>query len=421
MNLNNLSMNYKIVFGISTVTILTLIFKYIKNLLNPDKSLSEGQVGGINQIISNRYTGDTNSSDQNGLHSLSQITNKLINDRREDKKYTQDMIKILNGLYDKLGEFNHIYQERMFENLIPSQIKKTIIHLSSRTLGNKKQQHKFMIASTDNPGLRKFKNVINFKLLAAQIPYVPHNIYLGDGNSHRLGYTGAEGDKDVDIPLGYYTIHTLINAINGKFDGIAKFGFLQTTQFITITTKISAITINPIKYPLFKRLGFQEKFTLDHLNNLKVADGFPDLSIRYIDILYKGNSPSADTLTNTDPILKRIPLDGQPGEIIYYDTPVSDYHSQELYPPDASSNLNELTFNFKTPDGSEYDFQGLHYDLKIEITELVEPTLLHELTEHRERDKQIFLDNGGSNELGTMNYTASDMDTNAWQKVSDAR
>ena len=32
MNLNNLSMNYKIILGISTVTILTLIYQYIKNL-----------------------------------------------------------------------------------------------------------------------------------------------------------------------------------------------------------------------------------------------------------------------------------------------------------------------------------------------------------------------------------------------------
>ena len=419
MNLNNLSMNYKIVFGISTVTILTLIFKYIKNLLYPDKSLSEGQVGGINQIISNRYTGDTNTSDQNGLHSLSQITNKLINDRREDKKYTQDMIKILNGLYDKLGEFNHIYQERMFENLIPSQIKKTIIHLSSTTLPiGKRQQHKFMIASTDNPGLRKFKNVINFKLLAAQIPYVPHNIYIGDGNSHRLGYTGAQSEEHT-IDEGKYTIHHLINEINKGFTDI-KFGLIHVSHFITIETKSStAITIDPTKYPLFKRLGFHDTISL-LAGVIRPATSLPDLSIRYIDILYKGNSPSADTLTTDYPILKRIPFNGQPGEIIYYDTPVSDYHSQELYPPDASSNLNELTFNFKTPDGSEYDFQGLHYDLKIEITELVEPTLLHELTEHRERDKQRFFDNEGSNELGDMNYTASDMDTNAWQNVRDA-
>ena len=35
MNLNNLSMNQKIVIGISSVTILTLIYQYMKNLFYP--------------------------------------------------------------------------------------------------------------------------------------------------------------------------------------------------------------------------------------------------------------------------------------------------------------------------------------------------------------------------------------------------
>ena len=402
MNLNNLSMNYKIVFGISTVTILTLIFKYIKNLLNPDKSLSEGQVGGTNQIISNRYTGDTNSSDQNDFYGLSQITNKLINDRREDKKYTQDMIKILNGLYDKLGEFNHIYQERMFENLIPSQIKKTIIHLSS--IKNEANNHTFQISSNDNSGLRGFKNVINFKLLEAQIPYVPHNIYMGDrvGTHYMLGL--SNGSK-VQIDEGNYTIHRLISKINERFESTGvKFKYHNHTHFISVKVEgghlPENVTIVPENYPLFKRLGFARDLVLSDI--YQDAHGLPDLSIHYIDILYKGNSPSADTLTNDASILKRIPLNGQHGDIIYYTTPVSDYHSQELYQPDATANIHELTFNFKRHDGTEYDFKGLHYDLKIEITELVEPTLLNELTEHRERDKQRFLDNEGSNELGTM-------------------
>jgi hypothetical protein len=276
-----------------------------------------------------------------------------------------------------------------------------------------------VIASTDNAGLRRFKNVINFKLLAAQIPYVPHNIYIGDGNSNRLGCSGGNvEDIDVEIPEGKYTINHLIHEINRRFTGI-KFSYNHVSHFITIESTSGTITIEPIKYPLFKRLGFHETIQIN-AGTPHTSNNLPDLSIHYIDILYKGNSPSADTLTNDAAILKRIPLDGQPGDIIYYESPVSDYHSQELYHPDATANMSELTFNFKRHDGTKYDLQGLHYDLKIEITELVEPTLLNELTEHRERDKQIFLDNEGSNELGTMNYTASDMDTNAWQNVRDA-
>lgn len=402
MNLNNLSMNYKIVFGISTVTILTLIFKYIKNLVYSDNSLLEGQPVGINQIISNRYVRGMNSTDQNDIHGLSQMTEKLINDRQEDKKYTKNMIKILNGLYDKLGEFNHIYQERMFENLIPSQIRKTIIHLSSIDLVGEPPD-KFRIASTDNAGLRGFKNVINFKLLAAQIPYVPHNIYNGDGNSNTLGFS-PNLESCLALKEGTYTIHNLINAINkcaGKT--FATFKYDTFTHFISVqppSPHVDGWTIDPDKYPLFRRLGFINVYTPPEggAATLHQAPCLPDLSIHYIDILYNGNSPSADTLTNDAAILKRIPLNGQPGDIIYYTAPVSDYHSQELYHPDSTANMSELTFNFKRDDGSKYDFKGLHYDLKIEITELIEPTLLNELTEYRERDKQIFFKKKGSNE-----------------------
>ena len=389
MNLNNLSMNYKIVFGISTVTILTLIFKYIKNLLNPDKSLSEGQPSGMNQIVRNRYAGDMTSINQNDFLSLSQITTKLINDRQEDKKYTKNMVNILNELYDKLGEFNHIYQERMFENLIPSQIRKTIIHLSSINLEGGPPD-KFRIASYTTSGLRGFKNVINFKLLEAQIPYVPHNIYSGDGNSDKLGFEGQYGVtiSEVKIPEATYTINNLINTINKVFYSSVTFKYNNLTHFISVKGSTDGdVYIRPEAYPLFKRLGFGSDLVLS--GSYQEAPGLPDLSIHYIDILYKGNSPSADTLTNDDSILKRIPLNGQPGDIIYYTAPVSDYHSQELYHPDATANIHELTFNFKRHDGTEYDFKGLHYDLKIEITELVEPTLLNELAEHRERDKQI--------------------------------
>jgi len=402
MNLNNLSMNYKIILGLSTVTILTLIFQYIKNLLNPNKRLLEGQVPGMDTIISNRYgesRGTNNNSVGIGASSAEYIS-----------EGTDKQVKLLQGLYDELGEFNHIYQERLFENLIPSQISKTIIHLSSINVeGN---QHIFPIASNDNAGLREFKNVINFKLLGAQIPYVPHNIYknpVGGDNSNVLKYN----EESYVIEEGYYTIYTLINTINNKLSasntGVAL-SFNNVTKFITLNGSLTHFD----ETPLSKKLGLDAK-------NVALKT-IPDLSIHYIDIIYQNSHPRAATLTNDDgAVLKRIPLNGQPGDMIYYNTPESDYHSQELFNPDAGANLSDLTFNFKRHDGSEYDFKGLHYDLKIEITELVEPTLLNELTSHMRRDKERFFDNEGSNKLGTIDYNTSDMDTNAWVEVSDAR
>jgi len=379
MNLNNLSMNYKIVFGISTVTILTLIFQYIKNLLNPNKRLLEGQV---EQTI-NRY-GQNASVNQNNSTGIGQTSASYI--QGESKK----QVKLLQGLYDELGEFNHVYQERMFENLIPSQIKKTIIHLSSINVSVPKNT--FKIASTDNTGLRQFKNVINFKLLGAQIPYVPHNIYKsssGEVDSNVIKYDG----NTYVIEEGYYTIYTLINTINNKLNASntgVVLSFNNVTKFITLNDPNDAFDFNT---PLSKKLG---------LNGKNASQTIPDLSIHYIDIVYPDAHPRAATLTSDQgSVLKRIPLKGQPGDMIYYNTPESDYHSQELFNPDAGANLSELTFNFKRHDGSEYDFKGLHYDLKIEITELVEPTLLNELASHMRRDKERFFDNEGSIELTT--------------------
>ena len=61
-------------------------------------------------------------TNNNNTHGLSKSSEQL-----------NDQINLLKGIYDELGEFNHIYQERMFENLIPSQIKKTIVYSISMT------------------------------------------------------------------------------------------------------------------------------------------------------------------------------------------------------------------------------------------------------------------------------------------------
>ena len=82
MNLNNLSMNYKIILGISTVTILTLIYQYIKNLFNPNKRLLEGQNNTItnnnitnsNTILDERYGEVTNNSTNNSTNETRCVT-----------------------------------------------------------------------------------------------------------------------------------------------------------------------------------------------------------------------------------------------------------------------------------------------------------------------------------------------------------
>ena len=94
-------------------------------------------------------------------------------------------------------------------------MRKTIIHLSSVNLQNK-NEHKYGLASTDNSGLRRFQNVINFKLLSAQIPYVPHNIYNSTINGAVTNDLKFNSSYLITIEEGYYTIYSLINTINNK-------------------------------------------------------------------------------------------------------------------------------------------------------------------------------------------------------------
>ena len=389
-------MNYKIILGISTVTILTLIYQYIKNIFNPNKRLLEGQELNRDRILDDRYSGSADAINRNPERGLYLSSASLVGQLKQQESQT----RLLRGLYDELGEFNHIYQERLFENLIPTQIKKTIVHLSSVDHPN----NTFDLASNKTSGLSTFKNVVNLKLLSAQIPYVPHNIYNSSGTStNSLNFNGI----DVSIEEGYYTIYTLINTINNKLSASwipVTLTFDNITKFITITAGGGvSITTNP----LFKRLGF----TNDENSTTITATNIPDLSIHFIDIVYDNVHPRAATITTDDGnILKRIPLNGQPGDMIYYDTPHSDYISQELFNPDINSNISNIELQFKRNDGSLYDFKGLHYDLKIEVTELVEPTLLNELATHMRRDRERFLDNEGSNEIGGIDYVLGNMD-----------
>ena len=406
MNLNNLSMNYKILLGISSITIITLIFQYIKNVFNPKRKMIEGQEVDVGEgawvneairketIARRRYGGEMGP--KNDSHGLSKDAEKLF-DRTVESQV--NMVTLLQGIYNELGEFNPIYQEKMFEKLIPTQMNKTIIHLSSidhTKVSGEIGNYTFDLANTNTSGLRKFSNIINLKLLSAQIPYIPHNIYKGDKKNNFLKFNAPE----IEIDEGKYTIYSLINKINSLLTNIT-FGFDPITQYIKITNNSGdKITIDNETYPLFKRLGFHENDTpIDHTASY-TSPSIPDISIHYIDILTPDIHPRGYTLTNDDStILKRIPLIGSMGELIHYQVDFSDYTSQELFQPDTSSSLPTLKVALKRHDGSLYDLKDLHFDLKIEITELVEPTLLNELASHMRRDRERFLDQEGNNSI----------------------
>ena len=366
MDLNNLSMNYKIILGISSLTILILVFQYIKNLFKPKKVILEGVTNTLNTPSNNI------NNNNNGLNT---IKSEIFDEINNNIKNQSDNI---NNFFEKFKDFHHKHFKNMYENKIPNKIKKKIIHLSSIDFPN----NEFNLASPDISGLDSLKHVINFKLLEAQIPYVPHNIY----NSNNI--LKFNSSYSVTINEGHYTIYSLLNTINNKLSASGSnisLTFNNITKFITINNP-NTITIDTTSYPLFKKLGFESN-TYD--SNI-TATNIPDLSIHYLDIIFNDiPTPAATHTTNNSNILKRIPFNGQPGDIIYYRVADSDYLSQEAFYPGKNIDISTIKLNFKRNDGTEYDFKGLNYDLKIEVTEVIDKSILidHFQNSVEERDK----------------------------------
>ena len=403
MILSNLNTNHKIMIGVSAITLLAIIYKYVQNMFRPKQKMIEGQMS-----FDERY-GTTVTNQNSGL--LGQSASYILANLDE---HTSKNNILLQGIYDELGEFNHIYQEKLFEELVPTQIKKTIIHLSSidhdDTHNGTAGVYKFQL--NGKSGLNIFKNVINIKLLGAQMPYVPYNIYEEklDGVPANELYFNA---STVKVIPGYYTIYSLISTINAQMSGQSiqgNFSFDNITKLV----KLSGGSISE-RGILYKKLGFGK----DNLTSS--ASYIADLSIHYIDISYGNIHPKSATLTNNDGnILKRIPLNGQPGDIIYYDAPHSDYLSQELFKPDINSNISEIDIIMNRHDNTGYNLMGLHFDLKLEITELVEPTLLTEIESHMKRDKERFFQKDGGSEFSAQAQgTNTDTGTIIFQQNMD--
>ena len=175
-----------------------------------------------------------------------------------------------------------------------------IYHLKNLIILNTKN-HKFLL--NNKTGLRRFKNVINIKLLEASIPYVPYNIW-NSGNHNKLNFN----ETIISINEGYYYIKELINEINSKLtNNNISFKYHCNTKNISITNNSNIpINIKPSEYSLFKRLGFHNDINNGNNGTSKLGK-VVDLSIPYIDIIYKKITPSNANLTDEhDNLLKRI-------------------------------------------------------------------------------------------------------------------
>ena len=264
-----------------------------------------------------------------------------------------------------LVENNHI------EQFYPKKIKKHIFYFDSRKIKEKSffgsgldPHYQFNLGNTDSL-FAPIKNPINIKCLGVQIPYVPHNIYKDIQN---LSFF----DSIDIIDEGYYTIYTLINKINTTFsDTVLTFDNVSKYVKITNASTSASMTINTVHYPLFKKLGFQNGSYTIYPSGSLVGTNIPDISIHYIDISCDQLSTGQLEYTYEKNIFKRIPFNNAIGDIIYYETPYSEYLKDNNKNVSNSDNLSSLTFRFKRDDDTYYDLKGLHFNIRLEITENV--------------------------------------------------
>jgi len=400
MILSNLNTNHKIILGVSAITLLTIIYKYIQNIFKPKQNMIEGLVEGQQDMTFEERYGENNNTLNSNYNS-----NRLgvsSTERANSEQWWLQQLELLKGIYDELGELNHIYQERMFEDFIPSQIKKSNIHLysSDHIFDEDENAYIFDLSDEIHPHTRVFNSVCNIKLLSITMPFIPYNIWVGDnGISNKINFT----DTEYTIPEGSYTMSSLLTAIQ-TFYVVTDLKFEQdsTSKQITVTNSsniLRTIVINTVSYPLLGRLGFIHgawSFT----DNL-VAQNLPDLSVPFIDIIMEDMHPERSTTTTHELILKRLYMTGNLGDIIYYNMSPNEYAGTDNSFPDITSNIHEIKIKLKRHDKNHYDLKGLPFDLHFEITEMVEPTLLNELGAHMRRDKQRFIKQG----QGDQSYT----------------
>lgn len=368
-----LTTNMKVLLGLSTLTLFSLIYMYIKNKFNPKKI--EGQTI-VNNNTSKNNLNSNNSTNSNLVNSqhISLLTGvvNLLNDLNDNFSTKMD---ILNDNTITLTNNTDIVKNNIYESIIPRNLTKKKLYLSSKDVTFNKSDNIYLFNLSDDKTLPfPIERVINIRCISVQIPYIPHNIYKGDNSTHnKLKFN----TNHITIPEGQYTIFTLINTINiSQTD--AKLTFNSTTKYITIEKLIgSSITIYPSIYPLFKRLGFTSDISISASST---ASNLPDLSIHYIDVISDSISKShSESTLFSNNILMRVPFNKSPGDIIYHIVSPSEYNSHDNIIPESNGLLSNIGISLKRPDGTFYDLKGLEFTIKLEIS-TCDPTIVETFT-----------------------------------------
>jgi hypothetical protein len=220
---------------------------------------------------------------------------------------------------------------------------------------------RFNLNNNKAGGVQYKKNVIGFRLNECIYTSPVFNI----SNDTDITYN-VESSSPIQIVKGFYTIFSLLSAINSKQDDFIL-DFDSSRSIVTFTSDHDITFTGVNENSLIYNLGFRP-ISNDQiiLNNNKEAETHPSLIIgTYIDIVvdeipYKACKQNPQGLN----IIHRLPVRPDNGSsIVYYKSNFIDHNFQYLFYP---INLSTLTIHLYM-DGVELNLEHMTISFEFEL------------------------------------------------------
>lgn len=232
---------------------------------------------------------------------------------------------------------------------------------------------RFNLNNNKAGGVQFKKNVIGFRLNECIYTSPVFNI---TNNNNTISVTVGGHAKEISIPIGYYTIYSLLSTINNsvitgtsdKINTYCTFNYDSITSMITIIRISGTINFDVDEKSLIFKLGFTNSntITIDIDNTTQLSDTHPTLIIgTYLDIVvdeipYKACKQNPQGLN----IVHRLPVRPDSGSsIVYYKSNFIDHNFQYLFYP---INLSTLTIHLYM-DGVELNLEHMTISFEFEL------------------------------------------------------
>jgi len=292
-----------------------------------------------NDIIHRRTNIQECVDNRQGIYDISKLINKDVS-RENILLSTNDLQQLYDNDTQHLSHDSH----------------KLIFDLSMNNLG----------------GITYKKNVIGFRLNECIFTAPVYTIQKGINDTIKI----IDDANIYVISEGYYTMSTLIIAINSKLSGSATLSYPNDNVIITATS--DTIKFSNENSKLLYSLGFHEfpedsqilangKYFTVKAPEPHVADTYPSLITGiYLDVVvdeipYGACKQNPRGLN----IIHRLPVRTESdSSIIYYKSNFIDYEHQYLFPP---INLSQLTIHLYK-DGEELPRDNLTISFEFELT-----------------------------------------------------